>query len=1460
MAARNLIVSLGLPAPLVTASGGKGYHLLVPYASPVSAAKAREFMGLVRSAACAGLPDEKVELRPDTDADDKSAAGNLRPMPALHQRAGTWGCILDVQEGAYQPSAYAGPPDFAQQAALMAAAGQATEEQLDRAIAHLTALGHVSRVRRHTEELPEPILARLGPEQHPPCIRALLKHGAPRDDHYSRANVNLAAYCRSRRFGVTAATALATEMAEASSDHGTSKRSVQEKVANFSSNKNTQPFRCYARAIGPHREILNAEGGCDACPANPDGRSSFPGAGKAAGASGAHGAGEEAKSALRAISDAVAMDLLAYSWARNIPVPPNLIRVMSGLAERAAGTVCGVSTTRAALGEEALRLAEAEMPKKARQIDFGPVEFANVKVDAFLSRLDARIAAFREDPELEQRSFDAAIKLVGTISQRNHLIELVNEAVAMPPSTPATVVAAQLVKAASAVMTENSGAGVLANRADGLMELFAKEQPPHVPLPRFPQLANLLHGGLHAGRLIIAIAPPKSGKTTLASNLMLDAAQCGNPVLYVGFEMAIDQMVTAMVARKAQIDSRYIEQRKLSRAERRRVDRALKELLSNEGQLLELWEAAVTTTISDAAAWAIRAKQAHPDKVPFIVVDYLQLARLGMREVDANPSETARVSHIAVAAKDLARMTGAAVLALSSVTKSAESSSTQSGEIDVNAARDSLAIVHAGDTVISLQTANYTVAKKSDKKDKNNGDEAEQQVIGPWEHIAETARRRGDPLAVNYARAFEVAARQYPATKNRECHARIDVLRNRGATGSVCILYNKPFHEMSEVNVYGHIDGGNDYGPVDDIGDDVEEFDVVETPAPPTAPEPDAAPTHDAPAAPAPKAGYVYITSFAGVEKQLEWMLSTTDRVGFDIETAANPGEDPETAGLDPRASRIRLASITHAQHGTYLVDLDTIEGGVKALVPYLTAGAKLVAHNASFETKFLMHHAGLRDLVIDCTKIAAHVAGAHPHKTSLKAVASHFLGLEVDKAEQKSDWGGPLTPSQLQYATNDSAILLPLWDKVWKEVEERESQRVYTLVRDAQPAVAAIELAGMGFDVIEHQALHKRLEVERDELLGKLTVAMGVKKPTGNELQAYLTTQLGGAVSEAYYAWPKSDSGKLQTGEDAIKAHLNLLSADAHSVMLDLYLPFKIIEKRCTAFGANLAAHVSLKTARIHPSFNLVATITGRMACSQPNLQQIPKDEAYRGLFRPTALGRVLVIGDFNACELRAAAELAGETILIEAFREGRDPHRMTAARLLGKSVDEITKAERQLAKAVSFGLLFGQGAKGLAAYAKASYGVSMTEKDAGKHREAWLRGYPAIRAWQSRTDHSAKRTLQVSTPAGRLRRWEHHRKDEPGSYKLTEALNLPIQGGAAEAMLAAMAHLHRSLLESGIDAQMVATVHDELIIETAERDADRAKELLEAAMVAGFVDIFPGSPVSGLVEAHIAKSWAEK
>jgi DNA polymerase-1 len=281
----------------------------------------------------------------------------------------------------------------------------------------------------------------------------------------------------------------------------------------------------------------------------------------------------------------------------------------------------------------------------------------------------------------------------------------------------------------------------------------------------------------------------------------------------------------------------------------------------------------------------------------------------------------------------------------------------------------------------------------------------------------------------------------------------------------------------------------------------------------------------------------------------------------------------------------------------------------------------------------------------------------------------------------------------------------------------------------------------------------------------------------------------------------------------------------------------------------------------RIYADWDPLGAGTGRMTCSSPNLQQTPHE--LRAYIKPRE-GCVLVKADFSQIELRIAAALAKDRRMLQAFREGTDLHRLTASLILSKSLDQVAKEERQLAKALNFGLLYGMGAAGLQTYAATQYGVSLSLERAREYRQKFFRTYPGLAKWHKATDRTLREAesrgeggVVVETLAGR-KRWVEG---------LTAALNTPVQGTGADGLKSAVATLYKRLLERGLwgEVRIVLLVHDEVVLEAPEPLAIVAAHLLTEAMRVGMEAAMregvgaKGESVPIEVEAGIYADWGQ-
>ena len=248
----------------------------------------------------------------------------------------------------------------------------------------------------------------------------------------------------------------------------------------------------------------------------------------------------------------------------------------------------------------------------------------------------------------------------------------------------------------------------------------------------------------------------------------------------------------------------------------------------------------------------------------------------------------------------------------------------------------------------------------------------------------------------------------------------------------------------------------------------------------------------------------------------------------------------------------------------------------------------------------------------------------------------------------------------------------------------------------------------------------------------------------------------------------------------------------------------------------------LKMDSERIYPCFNQIEAPSGRMSCSKPNMQQIPRD--VKDTIYKAPDGYKIIKADYPAIELRIAAVVANEPVMIKAFKEDKDLHRLTASLISGKPYDAITKEERQQAKAVNFGLIYGMGAETLKSYALTSYGVEMSLEKAKKIREGYFKAYPSLRTWHYKTGAELNEfgIITVKTLYGR----------EVMTDKYTNALNIPVQGSGADLLKLAVVNFNKKIRGDNFDARIINLVHDEIVVESSARDVEPVATALKESM----------------------------
>lgn len=305
------------------------------------------------------------------------------------------------------------------------------------------------------------------------------------------------------------------------------------------------------------------------------------------------------------------------------------------------------------------------------------------------------------------------------------------------------------------------------------------------------------------------------------------------------------------------------------------------------------------------------------------------------------------------------------------------------------------------------------------------------------------------------------------------------------------------------------------------------------------------------------------------------------------------------------------------------------------------------------------------------------------------------------------------------------------------------------------------------------------------------------------------------------------------------------------HHPIIDLILSYRQFSKLKSTYADGLVKVISEKDGRIHSTFKQTLTMTGRLSSTEPNLQNIPVRTELGKMFRRFFVaedGCVLIDADYSQIELRVLAHVSGDPTLIGAFREGADVHAITASQVFGVPPDSVSDELRKRAKAVNFGIIYGISAFSL------SEDIGVSRKEAQDYIDAYFRKYPQVRDYLDETVKTAKENGYVSTLFGRRRYVPElsARNKNLVAFGERVAMNTPIQGTAADIIKKAMVDTDAALKAEGLSARLILQIHDELIVEAPENEAERAAALLKEKMENTVKLLVPL-----VADAHVGKSW---
>jgi DNA polymerase I len=573
-----------------------------------------------------------------------------------------------------------------------------------------------------------------------------------------------------------------------------------------------------------------------------------------------------------------------------------------------------------------------------------------------------------------------------------------------------------------------------------------------------------------------------------------------------------------------------------------------------------------------------------------------------------------------------------------------------------------------------------------------------------------------------------------------------------------------------------------------------------------------------------------------------------------DMRQHAVIGFDTETTSLDPYQGRLRLIQLA-APDGVRIIDLDRFaDGDVKkseALAPLremLSAARPVkIAHNAKFDAKWIKHTLGVELGGLFDTLLASQIisAGDTDERHGLEAVAARYLNETVDKAEQLSDWSGELSEAQLEYAARDASVLPALREKQLAKLRADALLKCAQLEFECVLPVASLELAGIYLDKERWREQLAVVEKKRAELAETLQDMLAEESmqgslfggPTRVDLNIDSHVQLTKALKRRGIEVPDGTRNwKLQP------------LAEKH-IEIKTLLEYRTVQKALTSYGENILNEISPVTGRIHADFRQIGAPTGRMACTNPNIQQVPHSYEYRRCFRAPE-GRKLVIADYSQIELRILADFTGDQGFVDAFNSGADLHKVTAAQVFNTPLESVTKVQRDFAKRLNFGVVYGIGAQ------RFSMMTGLTQTDAEDILRRYFATYRQLDTWLRDAAQRAVRERTARTASGRLARFRFDSEDRQAvSLAQRNGKNTPIQGSSADILKRALRLLHDELRDTS--ACIVNIVHDEIVVEADANETDVIAKKVEDAMCKAGEEYVRKVPVK--VETEVSDEWVK-
>ncbi|MBB1490051.1 MULTISPECIES: DNA polymerase I [unclassified Paracoccus (in: a-proteobacteria)] len=529
------------------------------------------------------------------------------------------------------------------------------------------------------------------------------------------------------------------------------------------------------------------------------------------------------------------------------------------------------------------------------------------------------------------------------------------------------------------------------------------------------------------------------------------------------------------------------------------------------------------------------------------------------------------------------------------------------------------------------------------------------------------------------------------------------------------------------------------------------------------------------------------------------------------------------------------------------------MEEALALLKPMLEDPAILkILHNAKYDWKILARH-GIGMRPVDDTMLLSYALNAALHNHGMDELASTYLGHRCQPIKELIGAGkSQITFAQVpidkaaRYAAEDAEVTWRLWQHFKPQLPAAQVTTVYeTLERPMIEVLAGMEMAGVEIDSQHLNRMSGAFAQKMAQLEDEAHALAGTRFNLGStkQLGDILFNQMGLAGTKA------GKSGALSTSADVLED----FAAEGHELPAKI-LDWRAMSKLKSTYTDALPTFVNPETGRVHTSYSIAGAATGRLASTDPNLQNIPVRTEEGRRIREAFIapeGRKLVSLDYSQIELRILAHMADIPALKQAFSEGIDIHAMTASQMFGVPVEGMDPMIRRRAKAINFGVIYGISSFGL------SRNLRIPRAEAQEFIDTYFKRFPEIRAYMDRTTREAKAQGAVRTLFGRRIHTPGISSSGPAAAGARRAaINAPIQGTAADIIRRAMIRMPKAI--EGLSARMLLQVHDELVFEAEDSAVDpliaTAREIMENAHIPA---VHLSVPL--VVDAGSGRTWAE-